>query len=194
MGPQRRFAVLSISITLLATLTGCSSGAEKAPQGSFAVKLSASSRAAEVQPGQTVPGDPVSRLLAADITLSGIEVRRSDGRWVPVADALPRVVNVLALANGGGTLTLPADLAPEGQYTAIQLKVSKVELTELPAASVTIAARGVGWTVMLPADFGVATGGSTIVALNLRLDRSIRLVNGSFDFEPDFETVGVQRD
>lgn len=188
------FALPAIVVALAALVTGCSSSQDKASQGSFAVKLGASLPAAQVQGASAVSNDPMTHLHAANVTISGIEARRSDGTWVPVENGLPAVVDLLALANGGGPVTLPPDFLPEGQYTALQLRITKVELTLENDTTLTIVPAGTGWIVLIPVDFGVMTGQSTIVALNVRLDLSFKLVNGHFEFEPEIEVEGVEHD
>ena len=188
------FVLPAIAISLITLVVGCSSSQDRASQGSFAVRLGASRPAAQVQGATAGSDDPVSRLLAANVTIAGIEARKTDGTWVPFDRGFPTVVDLLALANGGGTVTLPADLLPEGQYTALQVRITQVALTLLDGTQVTIAPPGTGWVVLIPVDFGVVTGQETIVSLNLRLDLSFKLVNGHFEFEPEIEVEGVEHD
>jgi hypothetical protein len=103
-------------------------------------------------------------------------------------------VDVLALAKNGGIVTLPADLLPEGQYNALQARITQVEPTPLEGPRLSIATPGSGWSVIIPVDFGVVTDQSTVVDLNLRLDQSLRLVNNTFEFEPEIEVEGVEHD
>jgi hypothetical protein len=97
----------------------------------------------------------------------------------------------MPLVNGGNTITLPADLLPEGQYSALQLRITEVELTLLDGTKITIVPPGTGWAVQIPVDFSVAAGQATVVTLNVRVDLSFKLVNGEFEFDPEVEVGSV---
>ena len=183
----------AVVLALAAAVTGCSSGQEKAARGSLAIRLAASRHPAAYRPGEGPADDPVSRLQAASVSISGIEARRRDGTWVPVECDFPTAVDLLALANVGDTVTLPAVLVPEGPWAALQVRFNQVELTLANGARMTIPPRGAGWVVVVPVDFGVVTDRATTVGLNIRLDRSFRLAAGAFDFDPDVEIDGVER-
>lgn len=185
MGASRGFALPVIAMTLATLATACASNQDKTAQGSFAVQIGAS---------RSGSNDPLSRLGAANITISELEARKSGGVWVPVEGGFPKVVDVLALAKNGGIVTLPADLLPEGQYNALQARITQVEPTPLEGPRLSIATPGSGWSVIIPVDFGVVTDQSTVVDLNLRLDQSLRLVNNTFEFEPEIEVEGVEHD
>ena len=185
---QRR-AFSATSLLVMAVAAACAPGPDKGLEGSLAARVSASR-----QPG-AVPGtdDPLSRLAAVNVSISGIEARRGDGSWVPVQHGLPIVIDLLALANVGDTVTLPGDLLPEGQYSALQMRISQVEMTALDGSHVTIAPEGRGWLVLVPADLAIDTDQATVVELNVRLDQSVRSVNGAFEFDPDVEVDGIER-
>jgi len=182
-------ALSTASFLVMVFGPACAPGPDKGLAGSLAARVSASR-----QPG-TVRGadDPLSRLAAVNASVSGIEARRGDGSWVPVQHGLPVVIDLLALANVGDTVTLPGDLLPEGQYSALQMRISQVELTALDGTHVTIAPEGRGWLVLVPADLGIDTDQATVVELNVRLDQSVRIVNGAFEFDPDVEVDGIER-
>jgi hypothetical protein len=98
------------------------------------------------------------------------------------------------LADDGSVATLPAGLLPEGHYSALQLRITKIELTVKNGAPVTIAPPGTGWVVLIPVDFDVVIGHETIVTLKFRLDLSFKFVNGEFEFEPQVEVGSVEHD
>ena len=83
---------------------------------------------------------------------------------------------------------------PEGHYTALQLRITTISPTWSDRTRVTIHPAGAGWSMIVPVDFGVVSGQSTIVALNLRLDQSFKVVNGAFEFDPELELSGIERD
>jgi len=185
-----RLGLISAIVAALAALAGCAPGQDKSLQGSLAARLSASRAGAAIGRAD----DPLSRLRTVNASVSGIEARRLDGSWVPLQHGLPIVVDLLALANVGDTVTFPGDLLPEGQYSALQMRISQVELTRLDGTRVTIAPPGRGWLVIVPADFSVDGDQATVVELDVQLDQSIRLVNGDFDFDPAIEADGIDHE
>jgi hypothetical protein len=182
-------------IALITLAAGCSSSQDKgSQQGSLAVKLGASRAAAGVQAATAGSEDPMANIKAANVTISAIEARNSGGTWVAIDSGLPVVVDLLALVNGGNTFTLPADLLPEGQYSALQIRITQVELTLLDDTKITIVPPGTGWLVQIPVDFGVVAGQATVVTLNVRVDLSFKLMNGEFEFEPEVEVESVEQE
>jgi len=173
-----------------AVAAGCSSGQDKSLQGSLTARLSAS------RPSGTGAGgaaDPLSRLQAVNVSVSGVEARGRDGGWVPVQNGLPVAVDLLALANVGDTVTLPGDLLPEGPYSALQVRINQVDLTVLDGSHVTIAPEGRGWLVLVPVDFTVDLDRATIVGLEVHLDQSIKFHDGAFEFDPTVDVDDVER-
>lgn len=183
---QRSLLVLFTATFALATVvTGCSSSQDRNARGLFAVKVGASGAGSN---------DPLSRLGAANTTISAIEARRSDGTWVPVDGGFPAVVDLVALAKAGTTATLPGGLLPDGHYTALHIHVVKGELTQLDGTHRVIAPAGAGWSVIVPVDFAVVTDRAMLVDLNVRLDQTFKLIEDSLEFEPEFEVTGVEHD
>lgn len=194
MGHPRGFVLPAVVLAVAAFVAGCSSSQDKTPHGSLAVALGASRVAARVQAADASPNDSIGLLSSASTTIEGVEARKTDGSWVPIDSGLPAVVDLLPLANVGRTVTLPPELLPEGQYNALQLRITQVELTLLNGTRATIAPPDTGWVVLIPVDFGVVGGRATIVALRVRLDLSLRVVNGEFEFEPEVEVEDVAHD
>jgi hypothetical protein len=183
----------AVALALAVLSTGCTSSQEKTNQGSLGVRLAASRPTTASESAAVVADDPLSRLLAINVNISAIEARRSDGTWAPLEGVFPEFIDLLALANVGDTVTFPADLLPEGHYAALQVRVAQVDLTHRNGTRVRIAPRGAGWVVSVPVDFGVVSDQATVVGLNVRLERSLRLVNGEFEFDPEIEVDGVER-
>ncbi len=188
------FVLPAIVTALAALVTGCSSSQEKAAQGSLLVTLGASHGPAQARAGNAGSDDAATRLNVANVTIADVEARKTDGTWVPIESGLPVVVDLLALANGGGTVTLPADFLPEGPYNALQLRITRVEPTLPNDTKVTIVPPTIGWVVLLPVDLSVVGDRATIVTLNVRLDLSFKLANGEFEFDPEIEVDGVAHD
>ena len=183
---QRSLLVFfTAAFALAIVITGCSSSQDRNARGLFAVKVGASG------PGSN---DSLSRLASANTTISAIEARRSDGTWAPVDGGFPTVVDLLALAKAGTAAALPAGLLPDGHYTALQIHVVKGDLTHVDGTHSVIAPAGAGWSVIVPVDFAVVTDRAMLVDLNVPLDRTLKLVKDTFEFEPEFEVTGVEHD
>jgi Domain of unknown function (DUF4382) len=191
-----RFALevgLPASLLAVAALTvGCSSGQDKANMGSLSVRLAAS-RPIEGRATDAQGSDLIATLSATDVTISGVEARRSDGTWLAVESGFPKTFDLLALANVGDTITFPGVLIPEGHYTALQVRVADIIISKSDGAHVDISPYGPGWTVLTAVDFDVVDDKSTLVGLNFALDRSITVVNGELAFEPEIDVDGVEK-
>ena len=91
-------AGLPASLLAIAALTvGCSSGQDKANKGSLSVRLAAS-RPVAARATDAQGSDPIATLSGTDMTISGVEARRSDGTWLAVESGFPKTIDVLALA------------------------------------------------------------------------------------------------
>ena len=191
------FAATVLGICFAGLVAGCSSSSNsKGPEGSFAITMGATSAPAAgvVQAATADGGDPLSRLKAAVITISGIEARLADGTWVPVETGLPADVDLIAIMNAGNSATFPADLLPEGQYNALELRITQVQLTLMDDTKIAITPPGTGWTVQIPVSFSVVAGQSTVVNLNLRCGSSFKFFGGEFEFDPQIEVESVEHD
>jgi hypothetical protein len=191
---QPRFVLFTAALALAAIVAGCTSSQDKNARGLFAVKVGASRPIVEAPISGAGSNDPMSRVAAAKTTISAIEARRSDGTWAPVDGGFPTVIDLLALAKAGTTATLPSGLLPDGHYTALQIHVVKGDLTQVDGTHAVIKPAGAGWSVIVPVDFEVITDRAMLVELNVRLDRSFKLVSDSLDFEPDFEVTRIEHD
>jgi len=190
-------AATAFAIGLAGLAAGCSSSNDgKGPEGSLAITMGATSApaAGAVQAATADGGDALSRLKAAVITISGIEARLADGTWVPVETGLPADVDLIAIINAGNAATLPADLLPEGQYSALELRITQVQLTLMDDTKIAITPPGTGWTVQIPVNFSVVPGQSTVVNLKLRCGSSFRFFDGEFEFDPEIEVESVEHD
>jgi hypothetical protein len=195
MNRRHVIAAAALAIGLAGVVAGCSSSHDsKGSQGSFALRLGATGTpAAGTAPSILADGDDaLSHLKGAVITISGIEARSSDGSWVPVETGLPADVDVMSIMKGGTAATLPADLLPDGDYDTLGLRITAVRLALPNDATLAIAPPGTGWTVRIPVNFSIVAGQSTVVALNLRGPDSFQSFDGRFEFDPEFEVVGVE--
>jgi len=188
--------LFAVGLALLSGACSSNSSSDNASKGSLAVTMGATrAPAGGVQAATTGDdGDALSHLKAATMTISSVEVRNSDGTWVVIDSGLPATVDLLAMLSAGNSVTLPADLVPEGTYNALQIMITKVDLTLLDDTQISITPPGMGWTVQIPVDFTVVAGEATTVNLNLRCDNSFQLINGEFEFDPEVEVEGVDHD
>ena len=197
MKHRRVFVAAVFAIGLAGVIAGCSSSNDsKGPQGSVAITMGATSAPAAggVQAVAADSNDALSQLKAALITVSGIEARMADGTWVPLETGLPVDVDLIAILNAGNVATLPADLLPEGDYDALELRITAVQLTLLNDTTVAITPPGTGWTVQIPVSFSVVAGQSTVIKLKLHCGNSFKLFDGHFEFDPEIEVEGVEHD
>jgi hypothetical protein len=195
MTPCRAVASVLVALVLAGVLAGCASNNDRGePTGSLAVTLAVT---ADADPARTAPGDPgeaLSRVGVALATVSGLEGRLADGTWVPVDTGLPVTVDLIAVMNSGTAAALLVDRFPEGEYDALQLRITQVQLTLHHGTQMSMGAPDSGWTVLLPVNFGVVAGQSTTVSLALHAKDSFRSFDGQLAFEPEIEIGGIAHD
>jgi hypothetical protein len=195
MKPRHVIAAAVFAIGLAGIIAGCSSNSDsKGSQGSFAITMGATRASATgaVQTVTTDSNDALSHLKAAVIAISGIEARMADGTWVPMETGLPADVDLIAVMNAGIVATLPADLLPEGDYDALELRITNVHLMLLNNATIEITPPGIGWTARIPVSFSVVVGQSTVVNLEFRCMNSFKIFDGEYGFDPEIEAVSVE--
>jgi len=185
---------LGAALAVAALAAGCSSNGtgSKANKGALAVTMAATGAAPAVQGG--VAADHEGAPTAASVTISAAQARQVDGTWVDIAGNFPMTVDLIALAANGNTISLPADLVPEGQYNALQFTVTAVNLTLADDTQVALTPPGTGWIVMIPVDFTVTAGKETSVKLRFHVDGSLKFLNGEFEFDPEVEVEGVEHE
>ena len=184
MGLPRAYRLPAmLVVTIGALAASCSSGQDRSLQGSLSVKLAASR--------PFLATDPMPQLVAAKVTISSIEARRSDGSWVPRESDPEPTLDLVALNTEG--VSLPSCLLPDGQYSALQLRFSRVELSLSDGSEVALPSPTTGWVIRIPADFGIASDKATAVTLRLDPGASIDYGGGRFGFDPDIQFDGVLR-
>ena len=181
-------AVLAIS----AFAAGCSPSntGSSANKGALAVHMGATGAMPAVQGG--VAADQQAGPTAATVTISAASARQVDGTWVDIQGSFPMTVDLIALAANGGTVNLPADLVPDGQYNALQVTITAVNLTFQDGTTVAITPPGTGWVVLIPVDFTVTAGKETTVTLRFHVDGCFKSLNGMFEFDPDMDVESVE--
>jgi len=188
-------AAAGLAVGIAGLIAGCSpSNVNKGSRGSLAITMGATGVSAPGAPEPAVSGidDALSHLKAAVVTIAGIEARMADGSWVPVDTGLPADVDIIAIVAAGNAATLPADLLPEGDYDALELRITAVKLTLLNDTTVEIAPPGPGWTVRTLVSFSVVAGRSTVVNLILHGPGSFKFFDGEYGFDPEIEALSVE--
>ena len=170
----RRVASAIIALGIAVLMAGCTSGNDGGPKGSLTIEVAASGAPAGV------------------VTIAGVEARMSNGTWLPLETGLPNDVDLVALTRSGMVATLPAALLPEGDYDALELRITRVSVSPDGAMSITIPPPESGWTVRIPVSYSVLAGHSTTVRLKLRCGKSFSRLEGQFEFDPDIEVEGIE--
>jgi hypothetical protein len=181
--PRGWIPTATVAVSTFALIASCSPGQDKSPQGSLSVKLVASR--------PFIAANPLPQLVAAKVTISEIEARKADGSWVPSETHPPATFDLAALNAAG--MTLPSHLLPEGQYSALQLRFSRVELGLDDGGRVPLPSPPTGWVVRIPADFSVVTDRATVIGLSVEPAAAFKFGGGHFEFDPDVRFDGVLR-
>ena len=121
---------LAMITVVLALATSCASTDKNASKGSVAMTFKASGAfpapttlAADTR-GPLSSGPPT----AADIVISEASARTTSGTFESISGTFPKTIDLLALRDSGGSITLPAGLLPDGSYNAIQITITEVSM------------------------------------------------------------------
>jgi hypothetical protein len=186
------FGGMAVALGLVAACSDGSNNVMQGGQGAVQFVMGAaaedSARLAATSPGELSPDQ---QLQAANVTFASILARNLDGVLTNVTIALPTTVDLIGLGSEG-TFTLPAGFLPPGEYDQIIIVITSVALTLGDGTIVTIEPPGGGWTSVLQvADpFTVVDGQTTTVEIVFRRGRLFQLLNGRWEFNPDFECSG----
>lgn len=194
MMKTRTALALAAAAGLALLAASCSSSStNNANKGQLQMTLAATGTTAAMPTSSGgVAADTSQGPKAVTITISAAQARDDSGNWVDIGGTYPVTVDLIALEQNGKTYTLPADLLPEGHYTAIQITISEVNITLQDDTQIAITPPAGGWQVLITTTFDVTAGQDTTVMLNLHMDQSFQNVNGVLEFDPDIECDGVQ--
>jgi hypothetical protein len=129
----------------------------------------------------------LSRLESANVTFASMLARNLDGQLIDLDLDLPHTIDLVALG-AGQEVTFPAGTLPEGDYDQLVVVMTEVDATFKDGGAIALTPPGGGWTAIVRVDpFTVEDGETVTLALNLRLGRAFRWLDGSFRFFPEFE-------
>lgn len=183
-------------LTLLALgLAACQAGDSVGVQGSR-VQFQLSSGGAAAAPGAALSpatsGGEHGRnpfFRSANVTFSSILARNVEGQLIDTGMDLPATVDVVAMDEGGRTVTLPDGTLPVGTYDQIVVVMTAVEGVLRDGTGIAITPPGGGWTAIVPVcPFDVEEGSTAIVGLMLPVRTAFIWGEGRFRFEPRFRS------
>ena len=126
---------------------------------------------------------------SANVTFSSILARDTDGVLVNVEMELPTTVDVVALEEGGRTVSLPDGDLPPATYDQIVVVMTNVEGVLYDGTTIAITPPGGGWTAVVPVcPFDVAEDATAVVGLMLPVRTAFAWRDGRFRFEPRFRS------
>jgi len=121
---------------------------------------------------------------SANVTLSSVLARNTDGVLVNVEMDLPVTVDVVML-DDGKQVTLPDGILPPATYDQVVLVMTHLEVVTLDGTGIAITPPGGGWTTIVPiCPFDVEDGGSTTVSLQFMLGQAFSWRIGGYHFQP----------
>ena len=125
----------------------------------------------------------------ANVTLSSILVRTSDGELIDLDVDLPLTVDVVKIDNGKH-IQLPDGFLPAGDYDQVVLVITAVRAVAHDGTIVTIEPPGGGWTAVVPiCPIEVADGATTTVGIGLNVRSSFVRLSNWWSFQPRFRSL-----
>ncbi len=132
-------------------------------------------------------GSLMTSMQSANVTFSKIQARNSAGTWVDVLIALPVTLDLLSLRDGRN-VDLPVGYLPPGTYDALTVTITQVDIVMMDTTKISITPPAGGWTAEFSTKpFVVVDGQPTSIHIMFREDMSFHFMNGSIQFEPEFE-------
>jgi len=126
---------------------------------------------------------------SANVTFSSVLARNLDGQLVDMGMDLPVTVDVVAMEEGGRTVTLPDGELPVASYDQIVVVMTGVEAVLHDGTTITITPPGGGWTAVVPiCPLSVEEGSTAVVGLMLPVRTAFVFAEGRFRFVPRFRT------
>jgi hypothetical protein len=191
---------LSLAAALALTSAACSGGAPTGvDRGRVRVALSGDGGGASFATAPSASssdalglgdGRPSRWFSSANVTLSSVLARNSDGVLVNLELDLPVVVDVVKI-EGGKEVLLPDGGLPVGLYDQVVIVMTAVQGVTHNGTVITVQPPGGGWTSVIPiCPILVTEGGATTVALRLMWRSAFRWHgNNAFGFHPHFRPL-----
>ena len=130
------------------------------------------------------------RLQSANVTFSSVLARNYDGVLVDVDMELPVTVDIIAMAEGQRSVSLPEGDLPPGTYDQVVVVMTAVQVVTADGTTITVEPPGGGWTAVVNmCPFEVAEGGVTEVPIVLPVRTAFSWDQDRFRFEPRFRTA-----
>jgi hypothetical protein len=191
MSTSRLKALLTLSALAIA---GCQGENPLGVQGGRVQFVLSSSEApaaagAALAPAATGDGDRWRHpfFTSANVTFSSILARNTSGQLVDAQMDLPAVIDVVALEEGGRTVTLPDGDLPPATYDQIVVVMTGVEGVLRDGTRLTVTPPGGGWTAIIPVcPFEVSEDATAVVGLVLPVRNAFAWNNGRMQFTPRF--------
>lgn len=196
-GPQRA-ALLGLALLVAA---GCNAdGSLGSDEGRVRVVLSRDGASPSVS--SALATDPAANwshddeeegvglwtFTAANVTMSSILARSTDGVLVNTGAALPVAVDVMEI-DEGRTVQLPDGTLPVGSYDQVVIVITAVQGIALDGTAVTVEPPGGGWTAVVPiCALDVEEGSTATVALTLNVRNSFLRTGTRWSFQPRFKS------
>jgi hypothetical protein len=128
---------------------------------------------------------------SANVTLSSVLVRNSDGVLLPLDLEVPVTVDVVQLERGR-QIELPDGALPPGEYDQIVIVMTAVQGELRDGTILTVEPSGGGWTAVIPlCPFEVLDAATAVVGIDLMVQRAFSQGNGRFHFQPQFRAAAA---
>jgi hypothetical protein len=125
----------------------------------------------------------------ANVTLSSVLVRTSDGELVDLDVDLPISVDVVKI-DGGKHIALPDGVLPVGDYDQVVLVITAVQAIAHDGTVITIEPPGGGWTSIIPiCPLAVVEGETATVGIAFNVRNSFLRLNNWWSFQPRFRSL-----
>lgn len=191
MKPTRLWLAPLTAAALIVALTACSGSNETVGGSSGNVRVTLGAAAGTTAAMTDSGGSAVAK---AEITVSAVRARATDGTWFELSGALPMTIDVLALAGPDG-VSLASGSLPAGTYDRLEITITGASIQLSDGTTVTLTLPSSGVTVSVAVSFEVVDGQPIVIKLGIRAEASFEFAaNGGVSFKPEIELEGVGRD